>query len=58
MKRGGDEERSENPNLKATQTEVSVQSRGVQTEAEKTEIPSRPYKKPFDQLKVIEHGLH
>lgn len=51
LKKGGDEQRSEDPNQKSTQTELSVQSRGVQTEAGKTETPRRPFRKSFDQLK-------
>ena len=54
LKRGGDEEeRSEKPNEKATQTELSVQSRGIQTEAGETERSCRRFKKPFDQLKDV-----
>ena len=54
LKKGEDEKRSENSNQKATQTEVSVQSRGVQTDAEiESKSKCRPFRKAFDQLKVI-----
>ena len=55
LKKGKDEEVSDNANQKSTQTEeIHVQSRGVQTEAGKSLPPRRPYRKSFDQLKDVD----
>ena len=53
LKKDRDEVPLDDPNQKST-PDISVQSRGVQTEAETSETPRRPFRKPFDQLKDVD----